>query len=394
MLGNHFHHYQKDRSKNYNYIDRVVKSYIEHGGALFHIHKLIATIDSNGNENPIDDGLSIGDSVLNENPYRKYSKEVYDLWGVTRMNTPKFSFNFDGLSILDGDEKEITVHYNSMVAQLNRKIIVGDVVEISWLRDLDILGSEKAQNKFYQVTSSERDENSWDATYRFHLWKIKIKPITDSSEYKDLFNYNEENTFYEEQGSINGGGGMNPENTTNYMDLILNDKILEEAEEKGPSHRLHDEHHVYLDLVSTLYDKNGRFIPDGIDGIAKELNCEDIPYGDSFPNSKEVSIGSYFLRIDYMPCRLFRREFNEETNNGYWKLIEMDSREEWTGASWNLRRAVNTEGTFETESGRIVNKQENIKDLVKARVKKEHNNKKDWKKITNVQIDRSAPTGI
>ena len=95
-----------------------------------------------------------------------------------------------------------------------------------------------------------------------------------------------------------------------------------------------------------------------------------------------------------MPCRLFRREFNEETNNGYWKLIELDSREEWTGASWNLRRAVNTEGTIETESGRIVNKQENIKDLVKARVKKEHNNKKDWKKITNVQIDRSAPTGI
>ena len=74
MIGNHFHHYQKERSKNYNYIDRVVKSYIEHGGALFHIHKLLATIDTNGNEKLIEDGIAIGDSVLNENPYRKKCK--------------------------------------------------------------------------------------------------------------------------------------------------------------------------------------------------------------------------------------------------------------------------------------------------------------------------------
>lgn len=394
MIGNRYHLYQKERSKNYNYLDKVAKSWIEHGGALFHIHKLIATVDSDGNEKLIEDGIAIGDSVLNENPYRKYSKEVYELWGVTKLNTPKFSFNFDGLSILDGDEKEIVLHYNSMIAQLNRKIMIGDVIEWTWLRDLDILGKDKAYNKFYHVTSSERDETSWDANYKFHLWRIKCKPISDSSEFKDLFNYGEENTFYEDVGSINGGGGIDPEMTTNANELEQNDKLLEEAELKGPNYRLHDEHHVYLDLSQTLYDEYGRFIPSGIDGIAKELNCEDIPYGDFFPDNNDIKVGDYFLRTDYMPCRLFRREFNTDNNTGYWKLIEFDNREEWTGCSWNLRRAVNIEGTLEMKSGRVVEKQQNIKDLVKARVKKEHNNKKDWKKITNNQIDRSAPNGI
>lgn len=392
MYSNKFHHYNRERSKNYNYIDRVVKLYVENGGALFHIHKLLATRDSDGNEYPIENG-QMGDSVLNENPYRKYSKEVYDLWGVTKMNPPKFSFNFDGLSILDGDEREITLHYNSMIAQLNRKIIIGDVVEFTWVRDIDILGSDRAMNKFYQVTESARDDNSWDATYKFHLWKLKVKPIPFSTEFQDLVNKGEENTFYEDLGSINGGGGISIEDTTSDTELEINDRIMEEAEENGPSFRLHDEHHVFLNPMETLYDEHGRFIPEGIDGIAKELNCEDIQYGEYFPNSDDVKDGDYFIRIDYNPPRLFKREYNEDTKSGKWVLHEFDSREKWTGTPQIVRRPINMVGDITLNDGSKQSKQQNIKDLVKARVKKEHNNPKDWNKITLIKKD-STPTGI
>lgn len=391
-MSNNYHLYQKQRSLNYNYIDRVVKSYIEQGGAIFHIYPLIATIDTNGNEHLIEQG-SVGDSVLNENPKRKYSKETYDLWGVTMMNTPTFSFNFDGLSLLDGDEKEISFHYNSMVAQLGRKIVIGDVIEWSWLRDLDILGSETAANKFYQVTSSERDEKGWAANYKYHLWKIKCKPITNSPEFSDLFNNGEENTFYEDVNSENGGGGMDPNNTTNDNELKNNDDVLEEAEINGPSYRLHDEHHIYLDKNDKIYDEYGRFIPQGIDGIPNDLNCDNIKYGEFFPDSSEVKNGDYFLRSDYNPPRLYQRIINENTNQGHWKLVEYDNREEWTGVPAIIRRAINMNEKIILNDGSELSRQQNIKDLVPARVKKEHKNKRPWNKITLIQPDKT-PTGI
>lgn len=38
------------------------------------------------------------------------------IYGVYNDEYQHFSFNFDGLSLLDGDQKEISFHYNSMVA--------------------------------------------------------------------------------------------------------------------------------------------------------------------------------------------------------------------------------------------------------------------------------------
>lgn len=393
MGTNHYHLYQKERSKNYNFIDRVVKSYLEQGGGLFHIYPMVSVIGSDGIEHKIgESGFLVGDPVFNENPSRKYSRETFDLWGVTQMKTPQFSFSFSGLSLLDGDEKEISFHYNSMVAQLGRKIMVGDVIEWTWVRDLDVLGKETGQNKFYQVTSSERDENGWAANYKYHLWKVKVKPITNSPEFQDLFNTGKENDFYEDVNSPNGGGGLDPNNTTTNNELEIMDKILEEAEELGPSFRLHDEHHVYLDENNQLYVEN-RFIPQGIDGIPNQLNAQDIQFGEHFPD--EAADGEYFLRIDYNPPRLFKRIINEETKEGRWQVTEYDNRTRWTGVPNILLRHINNDMTLTNEAGEVLPQRQNIKDLVKARVKKEHNNPRPWDDIIKKRIpDMDAPTGI
>lgn len=392
MGTNNYHLYQKERSQNYNYIDRVVKSYMEQGGALFHIYPMTAIVDSNGQSHKIGEkGFLVSDPVFNENPKRKYSRETFDLWGVTTMNTPQFSFSFSGLSLLDGDEKEISFHYNSMVAQLGRKIMIGDVIEWSWLRDLDILGIETGANKFYHVTSSERDEKGWAANYKYHLWKVKCKPITNAPEFSDLFNDGKENDFYEDVNSGNGGGGLDPDNTTTSNELDIMDKVLEEAELNGPSYRLHDEHHVYLDENNQLYVEN-RFIPQGIDGIPNQLECANIEFGEFFPENPKD--GDYFLRVDYNPPRLFKRIVSKETNEGRWQLTEFDNREQWTGVPAILRSHINNDKTIILDDGKEIKQRQNIKDLVKARVKKEHKNPRPWKDISKICPDMDVPTGI
>ena len=57
-----FHLYQKERSQNYNYIDRVVKNFFEMGGALFHVYPLRAIVDNNGLEadGSLDDVTGLG----------------------------------------------------------------------------------------------------------------------------------------------------------------------------------------------------------------------------------------------------------------------------------------------------------------------------------------------
>ena len=389
---NRYHLYQKERSNNYNYIDRVVKSYLEQGGALFHVYPIVSLVGSDGVAHEIGEkGFLVSDPVFNENPKRKYSRETFDLWGVTTMNTPQFSFSFSGLSLLDGDEKEISFHYNSMVSQLGRKLLIGDVIEWTWLRDLDVLGMETGANKFYQVTSSERDEKGWAANYKYHLWKVKVKPITNSPEFSDLFNTGKENDFYEDVNSGNGGGGLDPNNTTTNNELAIMDAVLEEAEATGPSFRLHDEHHVYLDENNEVYVEN-RFISQGIDGIPNQLECANIEFGEFFPSDPKN--GDYFLRVDYNPPRLFKRMVSEQTNEGRWQLVEYDNREKWTGVPAILRSHINNDMTITNNSGETIKQRQNIKDLVKARVKKENKKPRNWKEISKICPDMDVPTGI
>lgn len=321
MIDNKFHLYRKDKSKNYLYIDRVVENNIEMGGFIVHVYPWLAVIDKNGVEQPITE-TSVSDPVLMENTKRKYSKVTYDLWTWGLMPTPKFSFSFEGLSILDGDEKELIFHYNEMVSQLGRKLIIGDVLELSIMRDLDVLGYDKAVNKFYVVTDSVREEKGWGPEWHYHLWKIKMKPIINSPEYEDLFNDGEDGDnnhgFLEDLDSPNGGGGMDINNSSDKTLDDIDDKVNDEAEaydedEKyqgvGVSYRLHNEHHAYLENETTQW-KDNRLIISDIDGIANSVNCSDIPYGDKFPDPKsdEAADGRYFLRIDYAVPKLYKRE--------------------------------------------------------------------------------------
>lgn len=383
-----FHLFQHGHQLNYQYTDKVVRSYMNMGGAIFNIYKFEKVKKTDGTLVPVEQ-FAVSNPIFNENSGRIYSKVAYDLYGVTLMNQPQFSFSFTGISGLDTDEKEISFHYNSMVEQLGRKIIVGDVIEWTWLRDLDVMGNDaRGFNKFYVVTDSARDEKGWSANYTYHLWKIKCKPITMSSEFQDLIN-NGDGSRPGAGDGINGGEGMYQPNGqtapgTGNGDIVpgeeyisgqednqnkIMDELLDMAEEQV-SFKRYDQHHIYIDE-----DTEEAFKPYILlgDGIPDNMNAEDIPYGDYFPSNPKV--GDYFLRIDYDPPRLFKREESS------WQLLEYDAREKWTGVSKVLRNIINQNNTYVDDMGQTVKMRENIKDLVRARVKKEHNRPLPWKTI-------------
>lgn len=391
---NQFHLYKKERGLNYNYVDRVVKNHMEMGGVLIHIYPLIGAIKSDGTVVPIDstNEMSVSDIVLNESNKRKYSHVTFDSYMTTKMNTPQFSWTFSGLSLLDGDEKQFWIHYNTMIETIGRKLICGDVLELSFIRDLDALGSNKALNRFYVITTSERDEQSYGPEYAFHVWTIKCKPITNSPEYSDLFNTGDDidDPFYEEVGSINGGGGIyigGDDDSMTQEDKLLqtNDEILKEAELLGPNYRLHNEHHIYLDKQNNLYIGSKPNIT-GIDGMPVELNCEDIPYGDCFPFNAVTD--SYFLRIDYNPPALYKRV--EVNGKKGWQLYNYDNREKWTGVPAVLRNIINNNNTFTNEMGEEVTMKQSVRDLVPARVSKEHNNPRPWNEEIAKEIEEKT----
>lgn len=337
MVEERYHLYKKYRSKTYNYIDESVRSYFEMGGTLIHIYPLLGVVKSDGSVIDITstNESTVSDVVLNENNKRKYSHTTYDMYVTLTLNPPSYSFTFSGINIIDGDVLEMCLHYNMMVETLGRKIIPGDVLECSFMRDLDVLGKDRAQNKFYVVTDSMRDENGWDPSSQYHLWKIKCKPVMNSPEFEDLFNLDKDpdgtpnpqggdDGFYVPPGDPNGGGGLDPDATQDDKLDDQVDDILDEADgddgtpengwnATGVSYRLWDEHQAFLLINGKYYKDDGEPNIVGIDGIPAEKNCDEVPFGSEFPkNSKE---GDYFVRTDFNNPRLYKRVYDKTTYN-------------------------------------------------------------------------------
>ena len=360
------HLYNRDKSKTYQLMDKQIKSYIHMGGGLFHIYKLLSVIDSKGEAHPIEE-LKLSDDILMENSGRKYSKTSYDIYGVTKMNTSQFSFTALLMPQNDSDVKELYLHYNEMIARIGRKLVYGDVVEFSFLRDIDLLDNSAPINKFYYVIESVWDDGAWSPLYANHIWKLKLKPIVNSPEFADLYNDPDDG------GDAYGGGeGISSNNSDEEQELTIMNNILDEAEDEVPFRNV-DQHHLYVDedykpyLETILYHG---------DGIPANVNADDVKIGMFFPDPKEVSKGDYFLRIDYDPPRLYVREENQ------WRLIEVDNRQAWTGFSREVVATINNEETYTDEvTNKVETVRRNLKDLVKARVSKEHNAPRPWNDI-------------
>ena len=76
----------------------------------------------------------------------------------------------------------LTVHMNSSVKTLGRKIISGDVIELPHLKDEYALNDYSvALKRFYVVEDVNRAAEGFSQTWYPHLYRLKLKQIVRRS---------------------------------------------------------------------------------------------------------------------------------------------------------------------------------------------------------------------
>jgi hypothetical protein len=105
------------------------------------------------------------------------------------MNDNDFDLTQFGL-FLTGDTMFMVFHLNDMVDAIGRKIMVGDVMELPHLKDYYSLDEDipSALKRYYVVSDATRAAEGFAPTWYPHLWRVKVQPLVDSQEYKDILN--------------------------------------------------------------------------------------------------------------------------------------------------------------------------------------------------------------
>lgn len=171
-------------------MDRAIYEMFQIGGVDVFLHKYIGPTD------PADPNKSMGvttiqDVLFLENRDRKYAADVHIIRGNYQVADIDFNLSQFGL-FLQSDTLFMTVHINATVDAVGRKIMPGDVVELPNLEEeytfdpTDTYNFAKAIKKFYVVEDVNRAAEGFSSTWYPHLYRLKLKPITDSQEFKDI----------------------------------------------------------------------------------------------------------------------------------------------------------------------------------------------------------------
>lgn len=340
------------KTNDFNFIDRIVGEHLHAGGTGVFVHKYLgvnAVADTNDPTRPATDGnnseVFIQDLLFLENRDRKYDKNVYELRGQYNLgDSDAYDLTQFGM-FLANDQVMMNFHIESMVEALGRKLMPGDVLELPHLRDDLLLGSDEAINRFYVVTDGSRPSEGYDPRWWPHLWKVKLGPITDSQEYRDILGTGEEE------------GDLRNLISTYADDIYINDKIVEAAEVDVPfDEQYRSTAHLYVDEA----------VPDkpmlefgGADGQPPN-GVSIVGSGETFPTSG-VSDGDYFLRTDFVPNRLFQKEKTR------WVLVKTDQRGSWAAANKILKGFINNDTIVTNTDGQQTGEKVNLSKVVKPK---------------------------
>ena len=327
-------------------------------------------------------GKNIQDLLFLENRDRKYDTSIYSLRGIYNVTDNDFDLSQFGLFLNTGT-LFMTFHLNEMVERIGRKIMNGDVLELQHLKDYHALDADlpAALKRYYVVTDASRASEGFSPTWWPHLWRVKMQPLVDSQEYKDLLN------------NIKAGEDTN-ETLGNILSTYqkyvdINDSIIVQAEAdvalsgydvnplytKGlksdgmpedPLGPTVDETGITIDTAKLTADL-GLQTPDKpisgyLTGDGKAPNGLTVLSGVAFPAAPEI--GMYFLRLDYQPNRLFR------WNGTKWTKVEDKVRTNLTPGPNNktLRsNFVNNTNTHTNSSGEVYNERQALNEIFKPR---------------------------
>jgi hypothetical protein len=336
--------YRPEKGNDFRMIDRVINEQFQVGGTDIIIHKYLGPQDPAEGEStpstPVNSNavseLGIQDVLFMENRDRKYEKDVYVARGIYTMQDVDFNLQQFGF-FLTNDNIMITFHLRSTHELLGRKIMTGDVFELPHLKDEYALGDDMvALKRFYVVTDVTRPATGYSQTWYPHLLRAKCEPLVDSQEYADILN----------QDAGDGENTLKDILSTYNQSIAINNQIIAQAEEDAGLSGYDTQQFYILPLkedqqtldirdttdtdVDASYEGNAAdassvFVTPDKDVYISAYQGDGVPpngapysFGIEYPTNP--GIGTYHLRTDYLPNRLFR--FNGKS----WVYVESNVR--------------------------------------------------------------------
>ena len=180
--------WRENKGNDYKFLDRRISEMFTVGGTGIHLHKYLGTQTANGAIKG--SGVTaIQDLLWLENRDRKYDTDVYTVRGIYQKQDQDFDLSQFGIFLAAGTQF-MTFHLNDIVQTIGRKIIAGDVLEFQHLKDEYALDDSIpfAIKRYYVVTDASWAAEGFSPTWYPHLWRVKLQPLVDSQEYKDILN--------------------------------------------------------------------------------------------------------------------------------------------------------------------------------------------------------------
>jgi len=319
--------YKPEKGKDYDFLDKTITEMFTVGGTDVFVHKYLGPKNPDEADatpsQPRYDAVketNIQDMLFMENRDRKYDPDIYVMRGIYNTQDVDFDMSQFGL-FLTNDTLFMTIPINYSVKTLGRKIMPGDVLELPHLKDEHALNDyQVALKRFYVVEDVNRAAEGFSQTWYPHLYRVKMKQIVDSQEFKDILD------LPTEEGSSQT---LRDVLSTYDKEMQINNAILNQAEADSPQsgydttslYTLQTDAEGKPELVTTDIDQldastagefadrvnqtpdregyQGYLLGDGI-----PPNGEAFGHGTGFPTA--TTKGDYFLRTDLMPNRLFR----------------------------------------------------------------------------------------
>jgi hypothetical protein len=344
--------YKPEKTKDYEFLDNRIFEMFTIGGTDVNIHKYIGTTSPSEADATADQPkydavkeTNIQDLLFLENRDRKYDPDIYTIRGMYNVQDIDFNLSQFGL-FLQNDTLFMTVHINSSVKTIGRKLMSGDVIELPHLKDEYAANDYAvALKRYYVIEEVTRAAEGFSHTWYPHLYRLKLKQIVDSQEFKDILDLPMD-------ADAPGQGTLRDALSTYEKEMQINEAVLNQAEADAPKSGYDTSHYFSLQLDAKgnteLVDTDSDQIPDTMPGPAKDgyqgyllgdgipPNGESFGHGISFPSNNAE--GDFFLRTDFLPNRLFR----------------------YDGARWvkqedNVRMSMTNSSQRQTQKGTFIN---------------------------------------
>jgi|TARA_X000000950_G_scaffold18552_1_gene20144 hypothetical protein len=319
--------YKPEKGKDYEFLDKTITEMFTVGGTDVHVHKYLGPKNPDladaTSDKPRYDAVketNIQDMLFLENRDRKYDPDIYVMRGIYNVSDVDFDMSQFGL-FLQNDVVFMTIPINYSVKTLGRKIMPGDVIEIPHLKDEYALNDfSVALKRFYVVEDVNRASEGFSQSWYPHLYRVKMKQIVDSQEFKDILDLPTEEgssqtlrdvlSTYETEMQVNNAVLQQAEADTAKSGYDTTNLYTLQTDERGQTELVTTDitsldastQNELADRINQTPDRSGYdgyLIGDGI-----PPNGESFGTGISFPTTQAK--GDYFLRTDLLPNRLFR----------------------------------------------------------------------------------------